>query len=154
MYSNNLLPTVAIMSLRDTSEKSATVWQPYGNGSWTDRPLATRRITDQTARRAKPCGAQHDVRDSVVRGLVLRIYETGARTWGVLYRTEDGRRRWFKLGSYPSWSVRDARKRAEEIKGLVAKGEDPQADRESSRQRRNVETIAELADRFLERYSR
>jgi integrase len=115
------------------------------------------KLTDRHAQTAK-CPDhlnQADRRDDQVRGLFLRVYRSGVKTWGVFYRRkEDNRRRWLKLGAYPGLSLKQARGLAEIELGKVACGADPQAAREEVRVRPTDETVAELAAEYLERYAK
>ena len=114
-------------------------------------------LTDREIRSAKVPAKlnQRDLRDDQVRGLVLRVYKTGVRSWFVFYRRkEDNRRRIVKLGAYPGVSLVQARKLAEIELGKIASGEDPQAEREAARDRSGAETVAELAERYLEEYAK
>ncbi len=115
------------------------------------------KLTDRQIVSAKtPQGLnQFDLRDDQVRGLVVRVYTSGVKTWGVFYRRkQDNKRRWLKLGLYPGLSLKEARKLAEIQLGRIAAGEDPQAEREETRARGGVETVAELVDEYLERYAK
>jgi integrase len=102
-----------------------------------------------------------DLRDATVRGLVLRVYASGRKTWSVRYRTEDGRRRVYRLGDVAlvepapegALTLKEARRRAAALLGDVAKGEDPQASREAIRAAGTAETVAELAEEYLTRYA-
>lgn len=114
-------------------------------------------LTDREIRSAKVPARlnQRDLRDDQVRGLVLRVYKTGVRSWFVFYRRkEDNRRRIMKLGAYPGLALKQARKLAEIELGKIASGEDPQAEREAARERSGAETVAELASRYLEEYAK
>ncbi len=98
---------------------------------------------------------QYDFRDDQVRGLVLRVYSRGAKSWFVFYRRrQDNRRRIVKLGAYPGLSLKQARDRAEIELGRIAAGEDPQAQREETRARSGTDTMAEIAEDYLERYAK
>jgi integrase len=115
------------------------------------------KLTDRHAYTAKcPEGLnQADLRDDQVRGLFLRVYKSGVKTWGVYYRRrEDNRRRWLKLAAYPGLSLKQARDLAEIELGKVACGADPQAAREEVRVRPSDETFAEVAAEYLERYAK
>ena len=114
------------------------------------------KLTDRQIYCAKcPDGLNHaDLRDDQVRRLLLRVYRSGVKTWGVFYRRrEDNRRRWLKLGAYPGLSLKQARDLAEIELGRIAAGEDPQAEREEVRARPGAETFAEVAAEYLERYA-
>ncbi|MCZ6508526.1 MAG: Arm DNA-binding domain-containing protein [Acidobacteria bacterium] len=96
--------------------------------------MATKKLTDRAVKAAKTDRDRgEDFRDPVVRGLVLRVYASKTKTWGILYRTDGGRRRWFKLGDASALDLAEARRRAKVTLGKVAEGEDPQAEREASR---------------------
>ncbi len=113
-------------------------------------------LTDRAIRSAKvPAGLnQRELRDDQVRGLVLRVYKTGVRVWFVFYRRkEDDHRRIFKLGDYPGLGLKQARELAERELGRIAAGDDPQAERVAARERSGAETVAALAERYLEEYS-
>ena len=113
--------------------------------------LTDRQIKTATVRKGLN---QRDLRDDQVRGLVLRVYKTGVKSWFVFYRRkEDNRRRIVKLGSYPGVSLAKARDLAEVELGRIAAGEDPQAEREEIRTQAPAETVAELAAAYLSEYA-
>jgi len=90
-----------------------------------------------------------------MRGLVLRVYKRGARTWMLHYRRqEDNRRRFLKLGAYPGVSLKQARQLAEVEVGRIAAGDDPQGDRVERRTASSAATVAELAEQYLAGYSK
>lgn len=114
-------------------------------------------LTDREIRSAKvPAGLnQRELRDAQVRGLVLRAYKTGVKTWFVFYRRkEDNQRRILKLGDYPGVPLAQARELAEIELGKIAAGEDPQSEREAARERSGAETVAALAELYLESYAK
>jgi integrase len=113
-------------------------------------------LTDREIRAARVRKGlnQRDLRDDQVRGLVLRAYKTGVKTWFVFYRRRtDNRRRIYKLGEYPGVSLAQARELAEIEQGKIAAGCDPQAQREEIRTQAPAETVAELAALYLEEYA-
>ena len=113
-------------------------------------------LTDRHIRSAqvRPGLNQIDLRDDQVRGLSLRVYRSGARTWMLHYRRqEDNRRRFLKLGAYPGVSLKQARQLAEVEVGRIATGEDPQAERVERRETSTAETVAQLAEQYLARYA-
>ncbi|HSL83524.1 MAG TPA: tyrosine-type recombinase/integrase [Thermoanaerobaculia bacterium] len=114
--------------------------------------LTDRQIRSATVRKGQN---QRDLRDQQVRGLFLRVYTSGVRTWFLSYRRKpDNRRRIFKLGEYPGVSLAQARELAEIELGKIATGKDPQKDRVAARERSTAETIAALAERYLEEYAK
>lgn len=114
-------------------------------------------LTDREIRAAK-CPDhlnQITLRDNQPRGLVLRVYRSEVKTWHVAYRRkEDNKRRYPKIGTYPSVSLKKARELAGVELGRVAAGEDPQADREASQEDSSAPTMGEVSREFLERYAK
>ena len=107
------------------------------------------------AAQVRPGLNQIDLRDDQVRGLVLRVYKRGARTWMLHYRRqEDNRRRFLKLGVYPGVSLKQARQLAEVEVGRITAGDDPQGQRDERRVASTAETVAELAELYLESYAK
>jgi hypothetical protein len=54
------------------------------------------------------------------------------------------------IGNHPDISVEQARKKAQELKGLVASGKDPH--QEKIRVRKENQTFGELFEEYLNRY--
>lgn len=98
---------------------------------------------------------QTELRDDKVRGLVLRVYASGTKTWFLFYRRrEDNRRRYLKLGVYPGVGLKQARDLAEIELGRIAAGQDPQADLNATREGSEAPIVASLAERYLEEYAK
>lgn len=114
-------------------------------------------LTDRQIRAAK-CPDdlnQFDLRDDQPRGLVLRVYTSGVKTWFLFYRRkEDNRRRYLKLDTYPALSLKKARERAEVELGRVAAGEDPQADGDAPEEDSGAPTMGEVTKMYLELYAK
>lgn len=105
------------------------------------RTRLTSTIIDATPTPNKPL----ELRDSIQRGLVLRVQPgTGLRTWYVEYRLK-GRKSRVKLGSYPETPVSKARNLAAQKRGELLQGKDPGA---KSRAARTTGTIASLLDEY------
>ncbi len=68
----------------------------------------------------------------------------GARSFFINYRV-DGAERRFTIGSFPEWSVEEARSEAKELRRRIDRGEDPASEK---RDRREAPTVAELAERY------
>ena len=114
-------------------------------------------LTDRTIRGTKcPEGLnQTDLPDGQVRGLVLRVYRSGAKSWALHYRRrEDNRRRRLTLGTYPGVTLKSARELAAVELGKIATGDDPQGEREEVRARGGLDSVAEVAQGYLEHYSK
>jgi len=97
-------------------------------------------------------GKRTEYRDKKVRGLLLRVTPKGEKSWAVLYRrSSDGKRRRYTIGSYPEFSLQEARKKALDITARVAREEDPAGEKQ---ERRKAESFEELAMRWLERHAK
>jgi integrase len=83
--------------------------------------------------------------DDKARGLVLRCYKGGAKTFMFHYRL-DGVEHFIKIGRWPEWSVDAARDRAKELRRMVDAGRDPAGEK---RERREAATMADLVNRYL-----
>lgn len=116
--------------------------------------LTARRIASLTASEKR-----EEYWDTGQKGLSLRISPLrssdssvkATKTFYVRYFTPRGYRR-MKLGSYPDISLKEARAMAQEVRGKVAKDEDPQAERQASRLRVGREkeaTFEQLAEDYL-----
>jgi integrase len=77
--------------------------------------------------------------DDTQRGLVLRVYRSGSRSYYASWRQPGGGRRetqrWLRLGSADAMALKDARDAARIKMGEVAKGVDPAAARREERRR-------------------
>jgi integrase len=88
--------------------------------------------------------------DSRVPGLCLCVTFNGTKTF-YLYRWANGRPTRIRIGKFPEVSIETARKKAGELNGCIAKGEDPQALRIEARQEA---TIGRAFVHFMESYAR
>jgi integrase len=77
-------------------------------------------LTDRAVRAAKP--GRHP--DGTVRGLLLLVWPTGARSWVLRYQLRH-RRRDMGLGPYPEITLARAREKALDARRLVKEGIDP-----------------------------
>lgn len=74
---------------------------------------------------AGPC----EVWDTKLPGLVLRVRESGAASYAVIY----GRAKKVTLGKVDAFTPTEARERAKQVLGEIAHGKDPQAERRKRR---------------------
>jgi integrase len=89
-------------------------------------------------------------RDPKTRGFMLAVAPTGKKTF-LLYRKVNGRPERITIGAWPDLSVEAARKKAEEINGAIARGENPA---EQQRQKRLEGTFKNLWERYLELHAK
>ena len=86
--------------------------------------------------------------DGELTGFGLRITRAGAKAFILNYRAKRRERR-YTIGSYPTWSVASARKKARDLRRQIDNGEDPMEQRHLDRA---AETMADLAERYLEEH--
>jgi integrase len=80
--------------------------------------------------------------------------EKGRKAWVWMYRF-DGRPRRMTLGAYPKLGLADARIRLAEARKLLESGTDPgDAEVQQRKAERAAETVAELAEAYLEKWAR
>src|SRR5215831_11960737 len=112
----------------------------------------TRKLTEKRLTGArKPATGQTVLWDSAITGLGVRILPGGSKTFWFQYRPQHGKRtpsgaimsRAVRIGTWPSISLADARKRAHDLAGQVARGQNPAAEREET-QRRACSTLRTL----------
>ena len=89
-------------------------------------PLSQQQIKDTPA----PASGRISLTDG--RGLQLRITNKNVRTWSLQYRYE-GRALKLSLGEWPSVSISEARKLADEARLLIAKGINPQVEKKAAK---------------------
>lgn len=83
--------------------------------------------------------------DTEITGFRLLVGKTGRKTFYQRYVLE-GRKGVARIGPFPSVSLKDARTRAHEVRSMVARGEDPKAEREA---RAAVPTVADFCKDYL-----
>ena len=110
-----------------------------------DKPKST---FAKRVRAAKPAEKRYDIRDDIIRGLVLRVYPSGARTFSIA-RMVRGRNRYATVGDARKMTIPEARR---EARRLIASYLEP------ARQRKGHRTpghpMAAFAEEFLKRHAR
>jgi integrase len=109
-------------------------------------------FTDSYLRHLKPREKRYDVTDARRRGLQLRVFPSGEKSFQFRY-TLHGQTRRVTFGPYPSVTLAEAHFKHAEAERLLDNGKDP-ADlaKDSKRAEREAGTVAELADEFMRRY--
>lgn len=114
------------------------------------------RLTDRyVAAVSAPPGRRTDIFDDnpLGAGLILRVSQTGRKSWVVRYRNEDGEQRRFGLGLYPDVSLAEARKRCIQARLQASDGVDPagaKRRRISERRSRAIKTFNDLSLAYFE----
>jgi integrase len=108
------------------------------------------KLTKATVTALKPKERPYIVYDEDIVGLGVRVAASGAKSWTLEYRTAaSGRRapvRRVTIGKVDALTPDAARRRANELRGLVAFGRDPAQERADQR---TSGTITELAEQYL-----
>jgi integrase/DNA-binding XRE family transcriptional regulator len=89
--------------------------------------------------------------DSGLKGFGLLLLPSGVRSFIYNYRSADGRKRRYTIGRFGALTVEQARARARELAGRVARGEDPAA---AAKSRRDAPTVSDLLDDYLAKHVR
>src|SRR5450759_5518908 len=88
-----------------------------------------------------------DYFDTTMRGFMLEVRASGGKTYYQRYTDERGRERQFKIGPADVLTLRQARRKAIQIKAQAILGNDPQKERQ---ERRSIPTLhAFIEDRYL-----
>lgn len=102
-----------------------------------------------SAQSARELVAGETLKDHVVTGLQLRARST-VKTWHLYYRGKDGLQRRPKLGAFPALSLEAARDAARALLAQIARGDDPSAEWQASRQ---APTVADLWAVYWEQHA-
>src|SRR5262245_39513745 len=130
------------MSIHYSTRLTATYAQPRSAF------MASTVLTDVAVRNLKPStGRQIDVYDSKIRGLAVRVSPMGTKAFVVWYRIGSKARR-LTLGRFPTMTLAEARKRAQEALIQVADGKDPAAEKQRARADYDGKLFGPLADEF------
>jgi integrase len=95
-------------------------------------------------------GKRVEIFDAVVRGLALRVTESGHKSWSVHYRV-GGRLRRHTIGTVAQFTLAEARAAAYDAARGAAKGKDAGAEKKATRL---GETIGDLAREYVERHAK
>lgn len=100
-------------------------------------------LTDAQCRLAQPGPKRRKLSDA--HGLYLQILPTGGKTWYWKYRVA-GREKRMSLGSYPLFSLKQARDLRDDARRKLASGIDPGAEKQQRKRRAAIgETFEEIA---------
>ncbi|WP_114283724.1 tyrosine-type recombinase/integrase [Candidatus Halocynthiibacter alkanivorans] len=76
------------------------------------------RLNEKKVADLKPAQVGYEVRDELVRGLILRVGKKGQKVWEIMTFRGSKRLR-VRLGTFPGLSVKEARKKAEAAKEVA-----------------------------------
>lgn len=113
-------------------------------------------LTDYTIKKAKPKQTVYRLRDksAATKGMGITIAPAGSKTFFLSYTSPaSGKRTQVSLGTYPATSLKDARKKAMELRERISLGIDPKeqiaAEKASQRSRLERGTVKELYDLYI-----
>ena len=109
--------------------------------------LTQRYVDDAAYKWGKESRSADIRRDDKMRGLALRIFPSGTKTFVVEYVTKDGVRGRVKLGKHPGMKLEKARVEARRTLNAVDDGADPVAGKKAEAK---TPTVKKLVERFLE----
>jgi integrase len=105
--------------------------------------------TDRQISGLKASDRAYELAVSGARGLIVRVFPTGTRSFEFRYVAINGKRKRMPLGSYPELSLSRARDLAGALRVRVVSGDDPAQERaEAKIAARTGETLAELAEAY------
>ncbi|KCZ48505.1 hypothetical protein HY17_16785 [Hyphomonas sp. CY54-11-8] len=108
------------------------------------------KLTKTVVENAKPKSTTYELRDTEVKGFLLKVTPNGAKTYYLAYTTLRRKRRKPKIGDAIVFKVQEARDIARSWLQEVRAGEDPSAKRQDIRQSLSV---ADLCERFIRDHS-
>jgi len=106
--------------------------------------------TDRQVAALKPMERPYETPIAGARGLIVRTFPSGVRSFEVRYVTVGGIRRRLPLGEYPALSLAEAVRRAQKHAVAVADGKDPAGAKAAERKKaRTGETLTSLATAYF-----
>jgi integrase len=111
-----------------------------------------RTLTDAAIRALEPpATGRIEIADGACRCLELRVTANGTKSFAFRYRARGSRRtERITLGPYPDLSLRDARIKADKLRGQVVAGKNPAGHKREA----STRSFAALADRYLAEHAR
>lgn len=114
------------------------------------------------AKMSAPRGTRREIGDAIQRGLVLRIGETGVKSWSVIYKVPGergvsptgrplkGSQKRITIGQFPMLGVAEARSEASRIIGQALTGRDPRPERRDTNLLRHTNSVKAVSKRMIE----
>ena len=109
-------------------------------------------LTDRHLRTLRPGPKARDLRDTVHRGLIVRVLPSGVVQFSLRYRFQGHQRR-LKLGTYPALTLQMARIRARKAQSEIDAGRDPAGEQRAAKAAR-TDTVATLVTEYLAKHAR
>ncbi len=106
------------------------------------------KLSSRTLQSLQPCDKPFEVVDSELKGFLLRVQPSGARTYYFSYRNSQGRRGRYRIGSSDALSPAQARDQAMLLSARVVAGDDIQSQKKHER-RMAEQAKSQTLDGFL-----
>ena len=104
-------------------------------------------LTDTKLKSLKPQPKSYEMADS--GGMFVEVLPTGSKVWRLRYRIR-GRREKVTIGSYPEFTLAEARDLAADLRRMIARGESPAAAKRQERAAANLpDTVREFANVWM-----
>ena len=97
-------------------------------GTWRNEMAEIQHFTQKSIETLLPKEKPYLVRDDEVKGLVVKVYSTGSKTFFLDVLT-DGKHDMFKIGAWPDMNVAVVRERATKMRSDLAQGKNPKAEK-------------------------
>jgi len=124
---------------------------------------AKKAFTEITiAKMHAPRRGRREIGDAIQRGLVLRIGETGVKSWSVVYRVPGergvsptgrklkGTQKRITIGQYPAIGIAAAREEAGRIIRQALEGKDPRPERREANLLHHTNSVEAVSKRMIE----
>jgi len=111
------------------------------------------KLTNRSVATLKPRTAAYDVRDTDIKGFLIRVRPTGSMTYLLQYRNELGRQTHYKIGVVGNLTPAQARDIAEKRAAEVATGIDIQIERKELRAKGERDRFNTLGGFIEHKYS-
>ena len=112
------------------------------------------KFTDIFVRNLKTEKRLEDVREGEGEGFGIRVFATGAKVFFYSYHF-DSKRRFLRLGDYPTVSLGEARKRLTAARKKLDEGKDPLGERmQNAIDRRRTPFVADFIREYIERHAK
>ena len=115
--------------------------------------MPRKKLTARTVENiTPPLSGRVEYFDNAMPGFALRVSDKGTKSWVLFFRL-GGRLRRFTVGTYPNFSLAQAREEARNALQMMEKGEDPIESRnEAKRRLKNPDTVEAVVAEFIEKY--
>lgn len=113
--------------------------------------MARRKLTYSFINNYDAPEKRKEIYDEVIDGMAIRITPTGHKSFVYRYRFGDKVKR-YTIGSFPKFSLADARDKARDLNRKINDGIDPLEERKEKKKEVEYYTLSALARRFKKRH--